>query len=646
MFALALPVQLWSGARFYAGAWGALRHRTSDMNTLIALGTSAAFLHSTAAAFFPALFPEALQGAHGGSMPGAAGGMTPGPGGGTLHGGHGGPPVYFETSAVIIALVLLGRWLEARARARTGEAVRRLIGLQPRTARVVRFEQEADIPIAEVRTGDVVVVRPGERIPVDGEVLEGSATVDESMLTGEPIPVEKGPGDAVTGATVNGAGAFRLRAVRVGSETTLARIIRLVRAAQGSKAPIQRLADRIAAWFVPVVLGAAAVTFAAWIAFGPSLSVAVVNLVAVLIIACPCAMGLATPTAIMVGTGRGAETGILVRDAGTLERAERIQTVVFDKTGTLTAGRPAMRSCAPADSRLTESELLALAAGAERLSEHPLGTAIVNAARERGIGIPRAEDFRAVPGGGVSARVVDGSGSLRHVHAGSAGFLASQGIVAAPPPDGDALSASGATVILVAVDGTPAGTIAVTDPVKPEAIPAVRELREMGCEVVMLTGYRKLTAEAVAKEIGVDRVIAEVLPEEKAASVRELRRPGSAVAMVGDGINDAPALAEADVGIALGSGTDVAIEAAGITLLRGDLAGVSRAIRLSRRTLRTIRENLFWAFLFNTIGIPIAAGALYPAFGILLNPVVASAAMAMSSVMVVSNSLRLRRARI
>ena len=708
LFALALPVQLWSGAEFYRGAWSALRARTTDMNTLVALGTTAAFLQSTVVTFRPGLFPTeyAASGGHG-----------------SMGGAH--PAVYFETSAVIIALVLLGRWLEARARAGTGEAIRTLIGLQPRTTRVVRFDLEADVPTREVRLGDIVVVRPGERIPVDGEVTEGRSSVDESMLTGEPMPVEKGPGDQVTGATLNGNGSFRFRAARVGPDTVLAQVIRLVRSAQGSKAPVQRLADRIAAVFVPTVLGIAILTFTVWVLLAHAPAQGLVSFVAVLIIACPCALGLATPTAIMVGSGRGAEAGILVRSAGGLELAHRIRTVVFDKTGTLTVGKPevtevdlaaspshggapatdepeepgaaadpAGKSRGPAAAPgvrvfagLSPDSLLRLAAAAERGSEHPLGESIQAAARTRGCEIPAAAGFEAFPGGGIAARVEDQPGVVRMVLLGNERFLEGRhvdlsgarvrinkpesfGEATSPGPavsrDAgsairpadrpadlvplagrlEALASAGRTPMLVAIDGLFAGVIAVSDRLKPGATEAVRELRALGCDVIMLTGDRLRTAESIAREAGIDRVIADVLPGDKAASIRELRSGGRAVAMVGDGINDAPALAEADLGIALGTGTDIAMEAAEVTLLRGDLAGVARTLRLGRGVMRTIRQNLFWAFVFNVVGIPVAAGALYPTFHLLLNPVVASAAMALSSVSVVSNSLRLKRARV
>ncbi len=698
LFVLTAPVQFWAGAQFYRGAIHSLRRRTADMNTLIAVGTSAAFLYSTAATFLGSIFPAAFTG----------------------HGGH--PDVYFDTSAVIITFILLGRLLEARARFRAGEAIRALIGLQPRTARVVRHGQEVDIPIAEVRAGDTVVVRPGERIPVDGEVLDGRSSVDESMLTGEALPIEKTQGDRVTGATLNDSGTFRFRATRVGSETTLAQIIRLVRTAQGSKAPVQRLADRIASRFVPVVMAIAVVTFILWMALGATFTAALLAFVSVLIIACPCALGLATPTAIMVGTGRGAEAGILIRGGESLERIHRVGTVVLDKTGTLTLGKPELTdaeavtrgepgmtdaeavgpgglqdgSVAPHGSAgssgtagairsdgsiasgprsLDLDEVLRLAASAEQGSEHPLGQAVVQAARRRQWSLSQPTDFEAAAGGGIAA-TVEGHpvfvGNLRFLRERTGRAYPAGGLRGEPEagqkPEGahasggaepgaaafdaaleariDALSAQGKTPMVIAVDGRIAGLFAVADPLKEGAAAAVAELRAMGLTVVMLTGDQRRTAEAIAREAGIDRVLAEVLPAEKAQAVRRLQDEGSVVAMVGDGINDAPALAQADVGIALGTGADVALEAADLTLIGDDLAAVARAIRLSRRTLSTIRQNLFWAFIFNGVGIPIAAGALYPAFHLLLNPMLASAAMALSSVTVVSNSLRLRAARI
>lgn len=620
LFALTLPVQFWAGSTFYSGALHALRRRSADMNTLIAVGTSAAFGYSTVATFLPRLFPHEFL--HHGDM----------------------PSVYFDTSAMIIALILLGRYLEARAKTRTGESIRKLIGLRPTTARVVRHEIEADIPLAEVRAGDIVVVRPGERIPVDGEVVEGVSAVDESMLTGEPMPVEKRPGDSVTGATLNGSGSFRFRAIRVGEETVLSQIIRMVRRAQGSKAPIQRLADRIAAVFVPVVIAVAIVTLAVWLLVGPSPTYALLNFVAVLIIACPCALGLATPTAIMVATGRGAEAGILVKDGGSLELAHKVRTIVLDKTGTLTQGRAVLTDLVlnpDLPPGWSEERVLSVIAGAEKDSEHPLGAAILDAARERGLEPGACEEFQAIAGGGVEARV-DGMAVL----VGSRRLLESRGValIAESAQQMDALADEGKTPVLAAADGMLLCVMAVADPLKDEAREAVAGLRRLGLRVVMLTGDQKRTAEAIAARAGIDEVLAEVLPEGKREAVAALQAEAGPVAMIGDGINDAPALAQADIGIALGSGTDVAMETADITLMRGDLRGVAGSIRLSRRTIRTVRQNLFWAFFFNSAGIPIAAGVLYPWFGILLSPILASVAMAASSLLVLGNSLRLTRA--
>ncbi len=615
LWALATPVQFLLGGTFYRGAWAALRHRTTDMNTLIAVGTSSAYGYSVVATLVPRLFERA--------------GLA--------------PDVYFDTSAAIIVLILFGRLLESRARGRTSDAIRRLLGLKPLTARVIRGNEEREVAIDDVVAGDTVVVRPGEKIPVDGIVVEGRSAVDESMLTGESLPVDKAPGDEVIGATLNRTGSFRFRATRVGGETALAQIIRLVREAQGSKAPIQRLADVIASSFVPAVIGIAVVTFLVWLLFGPepALTRALLNFVAVMIIACPCALGLATPTAILVGTGRGAERGILIKSGESLETAHKVTTVVFDKTGTLTRGEPRVTDVVPAEG-FTEDDLFRLAAGAERGSEHPLGEAIVAAAKERGLALPEADDFKALEGLGVEARV-DG----RAVLAGSLKLLRDRGRGAGALAERAAsLSGEGKTSVFVAVDGRPAGLFGIADTLKPSAAPAVARLRKMGLEVVMLTGDDRRAAEAVARAAGIERVEAEVLPGEKARVIRELQEAGRVVAMVGDGINDAPALARADVGIAVGTGTDIAVEAAGITLIRDDLAGVVSAIELSRRTIRTIRQNLFWAFVYNVVGIPVAAGVLYPFFGILLNPVIASLAMAFSSVSVVSNSLRLRRAKI
>lgn len=614
LFALATPVQFGPGLTFYRAAFRAARHRTTDMNTLIAVGTSAAYLYSVTATFFPSFISgTGLELA-----------------------------VYYDASATIIALILLGRFLEARARGRTSEAMRRLMDLQARTARVVRGGEEMEVPVEEVRAGDIVAVRPGERIPVDGVVIEGRSAVDESMLTGEPLPVEKGPGDEVTGATVNGIGFFRFRATRVGGDTVLAQIIRLVEEAQGSKAPIQRLADRVASVFVPVVMGIAAATFLVWMLAGPdpAFNFALLNFVAVLVIACPCALGLATPTAIMVGTGKGAELGILIKGGEVLERAGRLDTVVFDKTGTLTRGKPVVTDVIPGEG-MKEDELLYLAASVERGSEHPLAETLVKEADSRGVALGEARDFRALPGRGVAA-VLDG----KQVRLGNAALMRESGAdPGALEAVAEELARNGKTVVYVLAGGKIAGLVAVADVLKPMAAEAVHELRSLGVEVAMISGDRRSTAEAVARQVGIDRILAEVLPADKAAEVARIQAEGKVVAMVGDGINDAPALARADVGIAVGSGTDVALEASDITLISEDLRKVATAIRLSRATLRTIRMNLFWAFFYNAVGIPLAAGVLYPVWGVLLNPIYAAAAMAFSSVSVVGNSLRLKRFR-
>jgi Cu+-exporting ATPase len=625
---LATPVQFWAGWRFYRGAWGALKHGQANMNTLVVMGTSASYLYSAVAALAPQLF--------------AAGRAD----------------VYFDTSALIITLILLGRLLEARAKGRTNEAIKKLAALQPKTARVVRGGEEVDVPVEDVVVGDVVVVRPGEKIPVDGRVLSGESAVDESMITGESIPVTKREGDEVIGATMNTSGSFRLEVTRVGKDTALSQIMKLVEEAQGSKAPIQRLADRISGVFVPAVIGVAAVTFVVWLLLGPepALTFALLNTVAVLIIACPCAMGLATPTSIMVGTGKGAESGILIKGGEALEGAHKLDTVVLDKTGTLTRGEPELTDIMVEDG-VSEEELLRLIASAERGSEHPLGEAIVRGAKDRGFPLAEVDAFEAVSGGGIRARV-EGRGVL----VGSRRFLSESGVSDdGLLPRGEELAREGKTPVFVAVDGVPAGLVAVADVVREESREAIERLHSLGLEVAMLTGDNKRTAEAIARQLGVDRVLAEVRPEDKAAEVKRLQAEGKKVGMVGDGINDAPALAQADVGIAIGTGTDVAMEAGDLTLISGDVRGVARAIMLSKATVRNIKQNLFWAFAYNVALIPVAAGVLYPLFSDgsvpevlrpvlgeygFLNPVLAAVAMALSSVTVVSNALRLRRVKV
>ncbi len=614
LWILTTPIQFWAGWQFYRGTWAALRRRSSDMNTLIAVGTSAAYLYSVALILFPGFF-EAEGVAR---------------------------EVYFDTSTIIITLILLGRYLEAIARGRTSEAIKKLIGLQPRTARVIKNGTEADIPIGAVVPGDLVVVRPGEKVPVDGVIRSGGSSLDESMVTGESMPVDKRVGDEVIGATLNTTGSFTFEATKVGKDTVLAQIIRLVEAAQGSKAPIQRLVDRVTGHFVPAVIAIAALTGLIWYLLGPApaLTYALLNFVAVLIIACPCALGLATPTSIMVGTGKGAEHGILIRSGQALETAHKLRALVFDKTGTLTAGKPALTDVV-ANGALPAADLLRLAASAERPSEHPLGGAIVDGARQRGLALAESESFHAVPGHGVVARMEG-----RAVLVGNRRLMEDRGVDGRLPVEEAArLSAAGKTPIYVALDGQAAGLVAVADTVKPNSAAAVRALHRLGLEVIMITGDNRRTAEAIAREVGIDRVLAEVLPGDKAKEVKRLQDEGKLVGMVGDGINDAPALAQADIGLALGTGTDVAMEAADITLMSGDLSGVVTAIALSRATMRNIKQNLFWAYAYNTALIPVAAGALFPLFGWLLNPILAAAAMATSSVSVVSNALRLRRFR-
>jgi Cu+-exporting ATPase len=616
--ALATPVQFWAGWPFYTGAIKALRHKTADMNTLIAVGTSAAYFYSVATIFFPDFFMEAGIG-----MDGAL-------------------PMYFDTSAAIITLILLGRYLEARARSHTSDAIRRLINLAPRTARVIRDGVELDVAVAEVRVGDLVRVRPGETIAVDGVVTDGASGVDESMITGESLPVAKRVEDLVVGGTLNTTGTLTFRATRIGADTVLAKIIRLVSEAQGSRAPIQRLADVVTSYFVPAVLGLAALTFVVWFAFGPepAFNLALLNTVAVLIIACPCALGLATPTSIMVGTGKGAENGILFRNAEALERLGSVRAVVLDKTGTLTEGRPRVTDVVRVEGALGEDEILALVAAAERGSEHPLADAIVREVTEtRQLALADAGDFLSVAGGGVSA-TVDGHAVL----VGRPGFLESLGVdVSSLTVEADELARDGKTPVFAAVDGRAAAVIAIADTLKVGSVEAVAELHRLGIAVTMLTGDNQRTAEAIARSVGIDRVVADVRPDGKAAAVKARQAEGTVVAMVGDGVNDAPALASADVGVAMGTGTDVAMESAGVTLMSGDLRGLVTAIALSRATMRNIRQNLFWAFGYNVILIPVAMGVLYPVNGMLLDPIFAAAAMALSSVTVVTNALRLRR---
>lgn len=612
LFLLTLPVLFWAGRQFFRGAWGALKHFSADMNTLVAVGTSAAFLYSSVATFYPSLF--------------ARSGLK--------------TAVYYDTSAVIITLILLGKLLEARAKGRTSEAIRKLIGLQPKTARVIREDSEIDVPIDEVLSGELIVVRPGENIPVDGIIEEGSSSVDESMITGESMPVVKKARDEVIGATLNKTGSFRFRATKVGKDTMLAQIIRLVQEAQGSKAPIQRLADKIASIFVPVVISIALVTLAIWLIWGPApaLTFALLNFVSVLIIACPCSLGLATPTAIMVGTGRGAELGVLIKNAESLERAYKIDTIVFDKTGTLTRGEPAVTDIIGANG-IEPDELLQLAASAEKASEHPLGEAIIHKAKKEGIKFSEVENFNAVPGKGIRAKV-DG----KELILGNQRFMEETGIeLKLISHQAEELAQQGKTLVFASMQKKLIGLIAIADTLKEGSLEAVKELKELGIEVALLSGDNQRTASAVARQLDIEKVLSEVLPEDKAAEVKKLQKEKRIVAMVGDGINDAPALAQADVGVAIGSGTDVAMEAADITLIRDDLRGVVSAIKLSRQTLKIIKQNLFWAFGYNTLAIPIAAGLLFPFFGILLNPMIAAAAMAFSSVSVVTNSLRLKR---
>jgi len=616
-FALATPIVLWCGWPFFVRGWASLQFRSPNMFTLIAMGVGVAYIYSAIATIAPGIFPPSLERGMGGL-----------------------PDVYFEAAAAIVALVLLGQVLELRARSRTSSAIRALLDLSPKLARIMRDDgSEYDVPLDQVKVGDKLRVRPGEKIPVDGVVLDGLSSVDESMVTGESIPVEKHAGDKVIGATVNGTGWLLMRTDRVGSETMLAQIVKMVSEAQRSRAPIQRLADRVAAWFVPAVLTVAVITFVAWFIWGPEphLANAIVSAVAVLIIACPCALGLATPMAIMVGTGRGARAGILIKNAEALETLQKVDTLVLDKTGTLTQGRPELMTVVAVGGE-TEERIVRLVASLERGSEHPLAAAVVEAAEANNISLIPTDEFRSLTGRGVVGRV-----GGHEVAAGNEDLLQELGIDAQElKAKAEELRREGQTVIFAAVDRRAAGILGIADPLKPEAAPAIRDLREQGLRVVMLTGDSETTAAAVARKLAIDDFQAGVLPDHKAEVVKKLQQQGRVVAMAGDGINDAPALAQAQVGIAMGTGTDVAMESAGVTLLKGDLAGLVRARRLSRAVMRNIRQNLFFAFLYNSVGVPIAAGILYPKFGILLSPIIAAAAMSFSSVSVISNALRLR----
>ena len=618
-FLLTTPTVLWGGWPFFVRAWQSIVNRSLNMFTLIGLGVAVAYFYSVTAKFLPGIFPESFREA-------------------------GVVPVYFEAAAVITTLVLLGQVLELKARSRTGAAIKALLGLAPKTARRVREDgAEEDIPMDQVKAGDRLRVRPGEKVPVDGTVIEGASAIDESMVTGEAIPVEKHAGDRVIGATINGTGSFVMRAERVGAETLLAQIVQLVAEAQRSRAPIQKLADVVAGYFVPIVITAAIITFALWATMGPQprLAHALINAVAVLIIACPCALGLATPMSTMVAMGKGANAGVLFKNAEAIEAMRQVNTLVVDKTGTLTEGKPKLVSITPTEG-WGEQKLLSLAASLERVSEHPLAAAIVGGAGERGVELTKVESFDSITGKGVRGQV---DGHL--VALGNRALLDELQIDAGDLlTKAEALRADGQTVMFVAVDGRVTGLVGVADPIKSTTPEAIRQLHQEGIRIVMLTGDSRTTAEAVAKKLNIDEVVAEVLPDQKAQAVKRFQTEGRVVAMAGDGINDAPALAQAEVGIAMGTGTDVAMKSAGVTLVKGDLRGILRARRLSRATMRNIKQNLFWAFVYNALGVPIAAGALYPVFGILLSPMIAAAAMSFSSVSVIGNALRLRRARL
>src|SRR5881227_906293 len=618
-FALTTPVVLWAGGFFFTRAWRSIVNRSLNMFTLIAVGVGAAYFYSAVAVVAPGIFPSSFR-------------------------RHGEVDLYFEAAAVINTLVLLGQLLEAKARSRTGQAIKALLGLAAKTAHRIRDGQEEDIPVDEIQKGDVLRVRPGEKVPIDGVIIEGKSNIDESMITGEPMPVSKGPGEKVVGATVNQTGSFVMRAERIGSETLLAQIVQMVAEAQRSQAPIQRLADTVSGYFVPAVIGIAVITFVVWSIVGPApgMAYALVNAVSVLIIACPCALGLATPMSIMVGVGRAAQAGVLIKNAEAIEITEKVTHLITDKTGTLTSGKPEVVSRV-SDKSTNEHDLLQIAASVEAQSEHPLARAIGEAAKKEPFELRDVTDFQSTTGGGVSAQL-DG----RRVLVGKEKFLADFGITLSNELRTQAgrLQAQAQTTVWVAVDGHAVGVLGIADPIKPTTITAIRALHDMGLKIIMCTGDNRRTAESVARELGIDEVRAEVMPDEKIEIVKRLKASGAIVAMAGDGINDAPALAAADVGIAMGTGTDVAIESAGITLVKGDLMGIVKAMHLSRAVMRNIRQNLFFAFIYNALGVPIAAGVLYPLFGILLSPMIAGAAMSFSSVSVILNALRLRSAKL
>ncbi|MGM0368203.1 MAG: copper-translocating P-type ATPase [Actinomycetota bacterium] len=616
LFLLALPVQVWVGSQFYKGLVVVFKYKTADMNTLIAIGTLSAFLYSTMVTFFPSIFINA--------------GIE--------------PHVFFDTAAMIITLILLGRFFEARAKGRASDAIKKLFKLQAKKARVIIGGQEKELDTSEVEVGNIVLVKPGEKVPLDGTIIDGHSAVDESMVTGESIPVDKKKGDEVIGSTINLSGAFKFRVTKVGEDTFLSKIIKLVEEAQGTKAPIQRLADTVASYFVPIVISIAVITFIVWLIWGPkpSITIALVNFISVIIIACPCALGLATPTAIMVGTGKAAENGILIKDATSLEIAHKADTIVFDKTGTLTKGEPEVMDIIVENSNYSEEQLLRLSASAEMHSEHPLGKSMVKKAKELQLELEEPKEFNSITGKGISAevdgnKILKGNQALMNENEIDTGRL---------EKEAEKLSSQGKTPIFVAVNKEIAGIITVTDQVKEDAVKNIKELQGLGLEVVMITGDNHNTAKAISSKLGIDKYLAEVLPEQKNGEIKKLQNAGKIVAMVGDGINDAPALMQADIGIAIGTGTDIAIESSSVTIVKGYIKDVVNLFMLSRKTIRVIKQNLFWAFFYNSVLIPVAAGILYPFFGILINPMYAAAAMAFSSISVVSNSLRLKRARL